>query len=60
MPSVSSSDDPHLVQRLEDLDPVGADVRVEPVVVDGVAEVHGGLLSPRRTRKNASLVPRLG
>ena len=37
-------DHPHLLQRLEHLEAVGADVLVHPVVVDGVAEVHGRLL----------------
>ena len=37
-------DDAQLLQRLGDLDPVVADALVEAVVVEGVAEVHGGLL----------------
>ena len=36
-------DEPQPAQRLDDLDPVGADVLVEPVVVDRVGEVHRGL-----------------
>jgi hypothetical protein len=37
-------DQAELLQRLDDLDPVAADALVEPVVVEGVAQVHGGLL----------------
>ena len=36
-------DDPQLVQRLDDLDAVAADVLVEPVLIDGVGQVHRGL-----------------
>ena len=54
-------DDAQLVQRVGDLDAVAADVLVEPVLVDRVGQVYGGLLvAPRRTSTNASLTPRLG
>ena len=38
-------DDPDLLERVGDLDAVVADVRVHPVLVDQVGEVHGGLLA---------------
>jgi hypothetical protein len=39
----STEGQPQFAQRLDDLDPVAVDVLVEPVLVDGVREVHSGL-----------------
>ena len=39
-------DQPQFAQRLDDLDPVAVDVLVEPVLVDGVGQVHRGLRIP--------------
>ena len=61
MPSVSSRTTRSRCSGSETSTRYGPDLLVQPVVVDGVAaEVDGGLHVPRRTSRNASLVPRLG
>ena len=37
-------DDPQGLQRIDDLDAVSVDVLMQPVVVDGVGQMHSGLL----------------
>ena len=40
-------DDPHRLQGVDHLDPIAVDVLVEPVLIDGVGQVHRGLLMGR-------------
>ena len=60
MPSVSSRIDPQFVQRLDDLDAVTVDVLVEPVLVDGVGNVHRGLRIPAPDEQERVLDPEVG
>ena len=53
-------DDPQLVQRLDDLDAVAVDVLVEPVLVDGVGQVHRGLRVPAPDEHERILDPEVG
>ena len=51
---------PKLVQRFDDLEAVAVDVLVEPVLIDGVRNVHRGLGIPAPDEHERVLHPRLG
>ena len=53
-------DDAQLVQRLDDLDAVTVDVLVEPVLVDGVGQVHRGLGVAAPDEQERVLHPEVG
>ena len=53
-------DQPQFAQRLDDLDAVPVDVLVEPVLVDGVRNVHRGLRIPAPDKHERVLDAKVG
>jgi len=51
---------PQFVQRLDDLDPVSVDVLIEPVLIDGVRNVHRGLRVPAPDQEERVLDSQVG